>query len=236
MSATLSSFYLLLPSKSRAALIHLGLSAAAVGAVAALTLGRWYPSGLAEIQGVWHVLGLLIIVDLILGPMLTFIVFAPGKRSLRFDLAVIAAIQLAALVYGTWTITTQRPAYLAFLYDRFYVLTDRDLLNPPPPAIAELTPWKGGPRPVFVRLSFGAQQEIAGAATSFDTPAMALLPEAYAPFADHIEFISQHAESSTDASAGKAAMLRYPVVGRSTTGTAYVDQSGQLLDIVAGNH
>ncbi len=43
---------------------------------------------------------LLLLIDVVLGPLLTLIVYKKGKRTLVMDLAVIAALQLAALTYG----------------------------------------------------------------------------------------------------------------------------------------
>ena len=65
-------------------------------------------------------------VDLILGPTLTLILFKPRKPGLLFDLAVIAAIQLGALIYGTTVIFQERPYYAVFAVDRFEVIAYRD--------------------------------------------------------------------------------------------------------------
>lgn len=219
-------------AKLQAFSIHFGLSVLAVGAVCAVTLGVWYPSGLADLQGVWKILGILVGVDVVLGPSLTYVVFAPGKRTLKFDLSVIALIQIAALAYGTWVISTQRPAYLAFMYDRFFVVAERDLLGKAPEEIANLPGWHGGPRPIFVKLSFGAQQEAAAATSSVDTPAMALLPGAYAPLRDHADRLAMFDRTGTGAEGGT---LRLPVVGRTGLGHAIVDRSGDIVDIVAGD-
>ena len=50
---------------------------------------------------------------------MTFIVFKSGKKSLKFDLAVIVIIQIAALVYGVVTLLAGRPVYVAALGHRF---------------------------------------------------------------------------------------------------------------------
>ena len=125
----------LLKAKARAGLLHLIISALAVGVLAWLTLTVWYPDGLATLQGVWKILGLVAVVDVILGPALTVLVYKPRKRTLVFDLSVIALIQIAALTYGAWTISAQRPAYLAYMYDRFFVVTARDILDEPPATV-----------------------------------------------------------------------------------------------------
>ena len=45
---------------------------------------------------------LVVGIDVVLGPLLTLIVFHPKKKSLIWDLAVIVAVQLGALGYGVW--------------------------------------------------------------------------------------------------------------------------------------
>lgn len=113
--------------RGRAFVTHLGLSAAVVGIVCALIFFVWYPYPYFHAMGAWNVLRVLIGVDLVLGPLLTLIVFKPGKRGLKFDLAFIAFVQLAALVYGVTTIYRERPYFTVFSVDRFYVVAQRDV-------------------------------------------------------------------------------------------------------------
>jgi hypothetical protein len=116
-------------SRARAVLTHLGVSATFVGAACALIFFLWYPHPYFLAAGAWQVLRVLIGVDLVLGPLLTAIVFKPGKRGLKFDLAVIALIQLAAFVYGVTTIYLGRPYFTVFAVDRFYVLARADIVR-----------------------------------------------------------------------------------------------------------
>lgn len=113
-------------SRKRAFLTHLGFSATIVGVVCALIFFVWYPYPYFHAMGAWNVLRVLIGVDLVLGPLLTLIVFKPGKRGLKFDLAFIAVMQLAALVYGLTAIYGDRPYFTVFAVDRFHVLAERD--------------------------------------------------------------------------------------------------------------
>ena len=84
----------------KASALHLALSAAIGVAVVALMLALWYPQPYFAAMGGDTLILLLIGVDVVIGPLITLIVFDPKKKSLRFDLAVIAVLQLAALVYG----------------------------------------------------------------------------------------------------------------------------------------
>jgi hypothetical protein len=55
-------------------------------------------------------------VDLVVGPLLTFVVAAANKprRALTRDIAMIVVVQLCALIYGTTSIWNGRPLYYAF--------------------------------------------------------------------------------------------------------------------------
>jgi hypothetical protein len=114
-------------SRSRAFLSHLALSASIVGAVCGLIFFVWYPHPYFDAVGAARVLRVLIGVDLVLGPLLTLILFKPGKWGLKFDVAFIAALQLTALVYGITVIYSQRPYFAVFAVDRFTVLARTDV-------------------------------------------------------------------------------------------------------------
>ena len=98
----------------------------ALGAFA-VVYGLWYSPPLDRAVGVSEVVLLLLAVDLVLGPLLTFSVYQVGKKSLRFDLVVIVIIQLTAFAYGFWAIADGRPAWLVFNVDRFDVARANEL-------------------------------------------------------------------------------------------------------------
>lgn len=98
--------------------IHLAISAA-IGCAAALVVGWvWYPPPLLQATESDVFLYVLVGIDVVIGPLLTLVVFRPGKPSLRFDLAVIALLQLAMLSYGLWTAVSSRPVFLVEGVDR----------------------------------------------------------------------------------------------------------------------
>jgi hypothetical protein len=82
----------------------------------------WYPDFFFEASAGWGVLKILLMVDLVLGPVITLIIFKAGKPGLKFDLGVIAALQVAALLYGGAIIFQHRPGYLVFAVDRFEII------------------------------------------------------------------------------------------------------------------
>lgn len=122
----------------KAAGIHLLISAIVIGGVAALLLWRWYPPALWGVAKADKLMMILALVDVMLGPVLTLIVYKAGKKSLRFDLTVIALLQLTALAYGLNTVWQSRPVYLVAAVDRFQMVfaneIDRaDLAKASPP-------------------------------------------------------------------------------------------------------
>ena len=128
----------------QAAGIHLGISLILAGIAALLVFFVWYPYPYREISGGRNLFLLVILVDVVMGPLLTFAVFSPGKsrRALRFDLVVIGAFQLAALSYGLWTVAVARPVHLVFDVSRFLVVhaidVSPELLEKAPPALRQL--------------------------------------------------------------------------------------------------
>lgn len=64
-------------------------------------------------------LRLVAVVDLVLGPFITFLIFDLSKprREIVFDLAVIIAIQFGALGYGVHTAYSQRPVAIVLIDD-----------------------------------------------------------------------------------------------------------------------
>jgi hypothetical protein len=87
---------------------------------------RWPGWYLTEVT---KVLALVVLVDLVLGPTLTFLVAAPKKlrRVLARDIAIIVTVQLAALVYGWVTLWQGRPLYYTFSVDRLEIVQASDL-------------------------------------------------------------------------------------------------------------
>jgi hypothetical protein len=139
----------------KAAGVHLALSLAVAALAAGLVFAVWYPYPYREISGGRELFFLVVAVDVVLGPLLTLTVFNRTKprRELRRDLAVIGALQLAALVYGMWTVAVARPVHLVFEIDRFRVVhvvdIPQELLKRAPLGLQKLPLW--GPTTVALR-------------------------------------------------------------------------------------
>jgi hypothetical protein len=116
-------------TRVQAALIHLGLSALVAAAIVAVMFLVWYPSPYFAAAGGATLLMLLVGVDVVLGPLLTFVVFDPAKKSLVYDLAVIAMLQVAALIYGVHVMASVRPAFVVYLRGGFDVVSANDVMT-----------------------------------------------------------------------------------------------------------
>ena len=110
-----------------------GLHASASFALLSLIFGSlyagWYRWPGWYLTGVFHVVLIVAMVDIVLGPTLTLIVANPGKPrpALARDIAVIVAVQLVALIYGAATLWLGRPLYYTFSVDRLQIVQASDL-------------------------------------------------------------------------------------------------------------
>lgn len=107
--------------------LHLLASVGVAALSASLVFLLWYPGLLAYASGVSNIFLLLLMVDVVLGPVITLIIFNPHKKELRHDLTVVVCVQVIALLYGLHTVFITRPVYLAFNSDRFDVVYANDI-------------------------------------------------------------------------------------------------------------
>lgn len=114
-------------SRWKAAAIHLSINVLIALLAAALIFGVWYPWPYSQAAGAGTLIVLLLGVDLVLGPLLTLIVFKPGKKGLAFDLGVIALLQVCAFAYGLSVVTRARPAFIVGEIDRFVLVAANEL-------------------------------------------------------------------------------------------------------------
>jgi hypothetical protein len=142
----------------------------------------WYPAPYFTADGGWTVLRILIGVHLALGPLLTLIVFKPGKRGLKFDMACILLMQLGALVYGGALIYQQRPAFVVFTVDRFTTIPAATVdVNQAAPELRQ------GPQPWLVQADFPedpkVREDLMFAVITQGAPDIEYHPELYRTYA-----------------------------------------------------
>ena len=141
----------LVKQKLKASGIHFIISLSFISISLLLALKFWYPAPFFEISGLDHIILILITVDVILGPLLTLVVFKPKKPSLKIDLTIIGLVQIVAFCYGFYTIYSAHPLYIAFAGDRFTPINTNEV-DPAKAKYPELKKSKlTGPELVYVQ-------------------------------------------------------------------------------------
>lgn len=142
-------------SATRAAAFHFGGTFVVALLAAALVFGLWFPFPYRELAGGRELFILIVVADMVCGPLLTMVLYNPAKprAELWRDLGLVIVIQAAALGYGLYVVSEARPVYLVHEVDRFKVITAQEL---PDESLAklphELRPrWLGGPITVAIR-------------------------------------------------------------------------------------
>lgn len=240
-------------NRFQAAGIHLAISAGVAVVVLAALLLVWYPQPYFRLAGGAGLMLILIGVDVVIGPLLTLIVFDPAKKSLKLDLSVIAALQVAALVYGISVIAQARPVFVVFSGDRFTVVS-ANAIDPESLAAAkpphDTLPMRG---PVIVGARMPAdaneREKVALlAASGLDLP---VLPRYYVAFSEvlpdlkakarpieELERQNPQAPGTVAAAIARSGRAReslawVPVVGRLEVGSAIVDTArGEVVAVI----
>ncbi|MEY2862622.1 MAG: hypothetical protein RLY58_329, partial [Pseudomonadota bacterium] len=113
----------------QAAFYHMLCSMILLGIALYWVFVLWYPTPLATATGVTHMYWMMLAIDLILGPLLTFFVMKNDRNKLIFDLVVIGVIQLSAYGYGLNIVAQGRPVALVFVIDDFELIRPVDLVS-----------------------------------------------------------------------------------------------------------
>lgn len=109
--------------------LHLTGSACALTLILGGLYVGWYRWPGWFLSSVLHIVGIVVMVDLVIGPTLTLIIANPNKprRELARDVGMIVAVQLAALIYGATTLWSGRPLYYTFSADRLETVQASDI-------------------------------------------------------------------------------------------------------------
>ncbi|MGB7542326.1 MAG: TfpX/TfpZ family type IV pilin accessory protein [Burkholderiales bacterium] len=231
-------------SRWKASGIHLLLSGTVVGSVLVFMAAVWYRWPLFEVAGGGGLALILAGVDVTLGPLITLVIFKSGKKGLKFDLSVIALLQVAALAYGIHVVSLARPVYVVFAFDRFNLVTAKDL---DPQDLAKVT------REEFKRLPLGRPGYIAAELprdpklqlniimTALGGKDLQLYPQYYVPYEQQAQNVLRHAKPvSILLKRDPEAVRRYLIsAGRSPESVKFLPLTARrdaavLLDAVSG--
>lgn len=172
-------------SRWKAAGIHVLLSAVVIGTIGAGLIYFWYGWDLFRLTGGQRLLAVLAACDVTIGPLLTLIVYKAGKKSLKFDLAVIALLQVAFMAYGLNTMRESRPVFLVGVFDRFELvfageLTPEDLAKGKTPEFSTLS--LSGPRIVGGQVAQNSSERLDLALSGMAGKDIHLMPDRYVPY------------------------------------------------------
>lgn len=124
---------------SRVAGVHFALSVLVAALLAIGVFWVWYPHPYRALMGSFKLFWMIVGVDVVCGPLLTFILASPKKkrREMVLDLSLVAAIQLSAFFYGLHSVYEARPVAVVFEVDRLRVLAKADIYQPELPQAPE---------------------------------------------------------------------------------------------------
>lgn len=218
-------------SRWKASGIYLLVCAAVATAVLVFMRLLWFPGALFSLTGGSGLLLILVSVDVVLGPLLVLIIYKQGKSSLKFDLAVIALLQLSALGYGLYTVSQARPVYMVFTVDRFDVVTAKDL-DPDDLAQVKVAQFKSisWGRPQFIAVSRPADPAAANKVleSALQGKDLQMFPQYY------IEYAAATAEILRKAKSLESLQRRAPqLIGKFLQGTGRDASSVRFLPLRA---
>lgn len=197
--------------------IHLSISALIAATVVVLVAWLWYPQPYFAAMGGQTLLRLVIGVDVVVGPIITLLIFDPKKPRLKYDLAAIAVVQLAALAYGGYVMFEARPVYSVFLDGRFYTVpahsVDADSRARAAPEFRTLP--LTGPRVVALVAANPQEAAMLSVAAAMGGPDLTDLPHLYVPYGQ---------------AAAKAASVARPLVSLAQRGKAEADAVNEFVN------
>lgn len=237
----------------KAGTIHFAVSAFIAGLSALLVFGLWYPYPYSEISGGRELFFILIAVDVIVGPVVTFVIFNKKKplTELRRDLAIVILLQTLALGYGLWTVAMARPVHLVFEIDRFRVVQSIDipeeLISKAPkevavfpltgPTLLGLRPFKDDQEKLEMTLAALGGIQLSARPDlwqTYDESRKAVITAAK-PVTELIrrypEFSKNIKDIANDQNISDIGLLYLPLVGRTSVWTVLLD--GKTTNIVA---
>lgn len=204
---------------------HLALSVLVIGGIAVSALLLWYPHGLYKVAGLDRILIIMLAIDLTAGPLLTLILYRPGKWGLKFDLTAVAIAQLAFLSYGLHTLWEARPVFLVGTPETFTVVFASEI-DPADLALAPCPEWRRlsltGPILVGTRMPEDTEQRrliieefMQGGAGIERSPKYY---QDFTTLAPHIL-----ASASSGAGSGGVLVLTHPIVSRRGEATLIIE-------------
>jgi len=190
-------------SRWKASFVHLSLSATFAISILALMLLLWFAPPFFSAVGGYHVLLILLGVDITIGPLITLIIFNPKKsrKALTFDYSVIALLQIAALIYGMSVMFQTRPVFVVFSRDSFDLIT-ANMLSKEDVAKAGYADYRSlpltGPIYVYSKMPTDIKDRNEVVLSSMSGKDLPQFPQYYRPYAENMSAAGQMAKPITE--------------------------------------
>ena len=112
-----------------AAGVHFMASALVISLALSVIYFIWYPKPFYSIHSVFDAVKIALIVDLVLGPFLTLVIFnvVKPRAELVRDISIIVLFQLAALSWGLHITHKMRPVFFVFQDNTFYSIIQEEI-------------------------------------------------------------------------------------------------------------
>lgn len=249
------SYSSLWKDRLKASAIHFSLSTLVAALSALLVFGLWYPYPYREISGGRELFLLVVSVDVIMGPLVTFAIFDRRKawNVLRRDLVIVALLQLLALGYGLWTVAMARPVHMVFEMDRFRIVHAIDIvqeqLSQTPQSITAL-PYTG-PTFLGLRAFKNDEERVTATLAAVQGVSLSSRPELWQSYDDSRKDVLHTAKpvdqlrqrfpdqvaaidaALADAGSTAQTAMYLPLVGRKSFWTVLVDgRNGDVLGFI----
>jgi hypothetical protein len=183
--------------KTAAFAVHFLITLALSAGAAALVFLVWFPDPFQEMLGGTRLFEIMVMCDLGLGPLSSFIVYNSRKsrRALLFDYTVIGIVQLSAFIYGVYAVASNRPAYLVFVGDRLEVVAageidDADLAQG---AAGYRSRPMGHPQLVAIQEPQGLEDRQEMIFSGLAGKDYAVLPKYYVPYEQKVREVKERA-------------------------------------------
>lgn len=234
--------------RQRAFRVHLFISLLVATLAAGLVFGLWYPYPYREISGGRQLFLMVTGIDVLIGPLITFLIFNPLKKArqeLLMDLTVVGLLQMGALGYGLWTVAEARPVHLVFENNRYSVVSAAqvpDEMIPLAPKGVDIEPWMG-PTLLSLRPFKNSNEQFDATMSALNGAALAARPDlwqSYDAARDQIkaqakplsELVKRHPEIQGQVDLltakfpdGEVRLAYLPLAGRNVFWTVVIDRT-----------
>ncbi|WP_333976202.1 TfpX/TfpZ family type IV pilin accessory protein [Acinetobacter colistiniresistens] len=215
-------------------LSHLSISLFIALIVIWLVFFIWYPAPLAKAVGVTHIFLMMLAIDVIIGPMLSLLVYKENKKTLKLDLTIIILIQISALCYGIYSIAQGRPVWAVYSIDRFELVKNNEIFDQNIQAAQsqyQHPSWLG---PKFVAMQFSQNREQRNSEMFnevFSGISLARYPERYIAFAKVKPLIQQRTQNLDILKQFNDKALVEKTLSNSPQATAFVPLKANAVDM-----